>query len=336
MNKQTLDTAVRVGQMLKLMAPLAAANKTFAKRHSKLRAALDEQVVLCILAPESEQGAHAPGAIVEFDKVLRDSMLERLNVQGLIKNSGLAPTIAFNAARKDRISDVHQVLAPVEAVSYETSQKLKLDQARRSKIIREFTSVVKNTNWLGVLMHVGLTAPMATQQSMGLTRTHSSEQGRELLAMKLAQLCPTYFEENAVAARRTRSKTTAAPAVKADGFYTTHVTLSVNALLAQSDIAALVGVAPVSTQSTLEGLLKKAAEPVVVAAGVSPEAAAQRVIDELVAGLVARNKAIETEKRALRKRAEESAKASAVDALKQLSPQLLKVLKDNPDLLKSV
>ncbi len=347
MKKETLDTAVRVGQMLKLMAPLAAANKTFAKRHSKLRAALDEQVVLCILSPESEQGAQAPGAIVEFDRVLRDSMAENLNVQGMVDNSGLSPHIAFNAARKVRISDVHQVLVPVEAVSFQTSRHLNIDQESRSKIIRDFTSVVKNTNWMGVLMHVGLTVGIATKQSASIARMHSSEQGRELLSMKLAFLCPTYYEENAGGARRSRAKAGTAGdvtpvrrtrklTVKADGFFTTQVTLSINTLLAQSDIAALVGVASVSFESSLEGLLKKAAEPVVVAAGETPDAAAQRVLDELVAALTAREKAIGTERRALRKKAEDAAKASTVDALKQLNPALLKVLKNNPDLLNSV
>lgn len=343
MKKETLDTAIRVGQMLKLMAPLAAASKAFSKRLSKLRSGLDEQLVLCLLAGESAQGILAPGVIAELDKALRDSMVERLNVKGLLDNSGLSHHVAFNAARKDRVSDVYQVLAPAEAVSYETTQHLKVDQAERSKIIRDFTSAVHNSNWLSTLMHVGMTAGVATTQSASLARKHSSEQGRDLLMTKLLRLCPTYVEAVAPARKRSTKAATAAtrssrpPAVAAAGLYVTQVVMSAEALLKQPDIAALADTSFLSSENqSLATLLEKASKPVVVGEGETPDTVAQRIVDELLVGLVARNKAIAAEKQAVRQRAQDAAKATALDALKQLNPKVLKLLKDNPDLLKNV
>jgi hypothetical protein len=339
MKKETLDTAVRVAQMLKLMAPLAAASKPFSKRLSKLRSGLDEQLVLCLLAAESAQGLHAPGAIAELDKALRDSMVEWLNVQGLLDN----PHAGFNAARKARIADVHAVLASAEAVSYETTQHLNLDQSQRSQIIRDFTSTVHNSNWLGTLMHVGLTAGIATTHSASLARKHSSEQGRDLLMTKMLRLCPTYVEAVAPARKRsTKASTSTArtsrpPAVPAAGLYMTQVVMAADALLKQPDIAALADTTFLSVENqSLAVLLEKAAKPVVVGEGETPDTVAQRIVDELLVGLVARNKAIAAEKQAVRQRAQDAAKATALDALKQLNPKVLKLLKDNPDLLKSV
>jgi hypothetical protein len=331
--------------MLKLMAPLAAANKAFSKRLSKLRSGLDEQLVLCLLAGESAQGILAPDVIAELDKALRDSMVERLNVKGLLDNSGLSHHLAFNAARKDRVSDVYQVLAPAEAVSYETTQHLnvKVDQAERSKIIRDFTSAVHNSNWLSTLMHVGMTAGVATTQSASLSRKHSSEQGRDLLMMKLLRLCPTYVEAVAPARKRSTKASTSAtrtsrtPAVVAAGLYVTQVVMSAEALLKQPDIAALADTTFLSSENqSLAALLEKASKPVVVGEGETPDTVAQRIVDELLVGLVARNKAIAAEKQAVRQRAQDAAKATALDALKQLNPKVLKLLKDNPDLLKNV
>jgi len=341
MKKETLDTAIRVGQLIKLLTPLGNSSKPFGKRLAKLRSGLDEQVVLAVLAGETEQGVRAPAVIAELDTALRDSMVQLLNVKALL-NPGESPYRVYAAAKKARTSDVRDVLNAAEAVPRESTQKLKLEQTKRALVIHAFTSAVRNSTWLSPLMHLGLDIGAATIENASLARVNGSHQGRENLVTTLLKLCPTYMEGSAPAPRRRGKASTAArtraPVVKAEGLFVTQVAMSAEALLRQPDIAALAGTSFLSAESqpSLANLLKKAATPVVVGPDETPTVVAQRVVDELVKGLVARNKAIEAEKVALRQKAEENAKASAVDALKQLDPKVLKLLKSNPDLLKSV
>jgi hypothetical protein len=341
MKKETLDMAVRAGQLIKLLAPLGNASKPFGKRLAKLRSGLDEQVVLAVLAGETEQGARAPAVIAELDASLRDSMVQLLDVKALL-NHAESPHRVYASAKKARASDVRDVLNAAEAVARESTQKMKIEQTKRALVLHAFTSAVRNSSWLSPLMHLGLDIGAATVEHASLARINGSHQGRENLVTTLLKLCPTYVDGAAPAARR-RGKTSAAartrsPVVKAEGLFVTQVAMTAEALLQQPDIAALAGTSFLSAESqpSLANLLKKAATPVVVGPDETPEVVAQRIVDDLVTGLVARNKAIEAEKVALRTKAAEAAKASAVDALKQLDPKVLKLLKSNPDLLKSI
>lgn len=340
MNKTTLDTAIRAGQYLKLLAPLGNYQKPFGKRLAKLRSGLDEQVVLAVLAAETEQGMRAPAVIADIDKALGDSMKQCLNVKSLLSRVD-PPHRVFSAAKKRSTTDVGVVLTDAEAVPRESAKVLKLEQTQRALIIHTFTSAVRNSNWLSPLMSLGLDIGAATIEHGHLARTSGSHQGRENLMTTLLKLCPTYMDSDAPAPRRRGKVTTArarTPVVKADGLYVTQVALNADALLMQPDIAALAGTTFVGEESssTLANLFKKAATPVVVGPDETSDVVAQRIVNDLVAGLVARNKAIDAEKVALREKAEESAKATAVDALKQLDPKVLKLLKSNPDLLKSI
>jgi hypothetical protein len=341
MKKETLDTAIRVGQLIKLLTPLGNASKPFGKRLAKLRSGLDEQVVLAVLAGESEQGVRAPAVIAELDAALRDSMVQLLNVKALLTPD--SPHRIYSAAKKARASDVRDVLNAAEAVTRESTQKMKLDQTQRALVLHAFTSAVRNTNWLSPLMHLGLDIGAATIENTSLARVNGSQQGRERLETTLLKLCPTYMEGAGPAPRRRKASTSTAartrtPVVKAEGLFVTQVVLNADALLRQPDIAALAGTSFLSeeAQPSLANLLKKAATPVMVGPDDTPDVVAQHIVNDLVKGLVARNKAIEAEKVALREKAEATAQASAVDALKQLDPKVLKLLKSNPDLLKSV
>jgi hypothetical protein len=338
MKKETLDTAIRVGQLIKLLTPLGNSSKPFGKRLAKLRSGLDEQVVLAVLAGETEQGVRAPAVIAELDTALRNSMAQMLNVKALLTPD--SPHRVYSTAKKARASDVRDVLNAAEAVTRESTQKMKLDQTQRALVLHAFTSAVRNTNWLSPLMHLGLDIGAATIENTNLVRVNGSQQGREKLETTLLKLCPTYMDGAGPAPRRRKTATsrTRAPVVKAGGLFVTQVVMNADALLRQPDIAALAGTSFLSTESqpSLANLLKKAATPVVVGPDETPDVVAQRIVNDLIKGLVARNKAIEAEKVALREKAEATAQASAVDALKQLDPKVLKLLKSNPDLLKSV
>jgi len=339
MKKETLDTAIRVGQLIKLLTPLGNSSKPFGKRLAKLRSGLDEQVVLAVLAGETEQGVRAPAVIAELDAALRDSMVQLLNVKALLTPD--SPHRIYSTAKKARTSDVRDVLNAAEAVTRESTQKMKLDQTQRALVLHAFTSAVRNTNWLSPLMHLGLDIGAATIENTSLARVNGSQQGREKLETTLLKLCPTYMAGAGPAPRRRKASTavrTRAPVVRAEGMFVTQVVMNADALLRQPDIAALAGTSFLSTESqpSLANLLKQAATPVVVGPDDTPDAVAQRIVNDLVKGLVARNKAIEAEKVALREKAEATAQASAVDALKRLDPKVLKLLKSNPDLLKSV
>ncbi|KVP96775.1 hypothetical protein WJ97_12915 [Burkholderia ubonensis] len=334
MKKNALDNAIRLGQLIRLLTPLGKSSKTFDKRLAKLRSGVDEQVVLAALAVETEQGDRAAGNIEALYQALRGSIVRYLDVKALLKGAPNSWTEGCWPMAGRRVNVQKVLLADAEAVQLESGRGTGIAQPARAGVLHAYTSAVKNSSWMATLIRLDIDLATVNSENANLMKAHSSHQGREGLQATLLKLCPTYAGTVATA-RRGRSKK---PVVKAEGLYVTQVAFNPETLLAQPDIAALANTSVLSaeTQPSLAQLLNKAATPVVVGAEETAEAVAQRIVDELVTGLVARKKAIDAEKEALRKKADEAAKASAVDALKQLNPKLLKVLKNNPDLLQSL
>ncbi|KVP17139.1 hypothetical protein [Burkholderia ubonensis] len=337
MKKNALDTAIRIGQLIRLLTPIANGCKSFNKRLARLRSSVDEQVLLAALGGDTAYAKRAERSIEDLENALRASMVRYLNIPTLLERSrkerSVYPSqVAKAAARR---TDVERaLLADAEAVLLDKAENKGIAQTARAHILHAYTSAVKNASWMSTLLRLDVTLSTANTENAHLVKEHSSHQGRERLQATLLKLCPTY-EGSVAAARRGRSKK---PAVTAEGLYVTQVAFKAETLLAQPDIAALADSSFLSAeaQPSLAQLLEKASTPVVVGPDEAPQAVAQRVLDELVTSLVARKKAIDAEKDQLRKKAEEAAKASTVEALKQMNPQLLKVLKNNPDLLKAL
>lgn len=349
MKKEALTQAIYLGQMLRLLAPIADQSKSFEKRLSRLRSCLEEQVVLAVLS-SGTVASRAETRIGDMADALRTSMLQYLDVPKLVELSRTPAQqisvyrLGKNGVRFDNYS--HAMLGPVEAI--ERDRRLVpagIGQKERARVVHAFTSAVKNTRWAQTLLRLSFDLNTAELENTHLMQQYSSHPGRTALLETLNTLCPdTATAGTTPAARRTRAKKLA---VSAAGLFSTQVVLSAEALLAQADIVALVDacysgtdasvtrmlqVAPAPT--TVSRLLQQATTPTAVGSDETPEAVAQNLVNTLVAGLQAGKKAADEERAKLRKQADDVAKRSAVEALKQLNPKLLKVLQANPDLLK--
>lgn len=337
MKKNALDNAIRLGQLIRLLTPIANGSKPFNKRLARLRSSVDEQVLLAVLGGETAHATRAERSIEDLENALRGSMVRYLNIPTLLDRSRkeraiYASQVAKAAARR---TDVERaLLADAEAVLLDNVQLKSVAQDARAAVLHAFTSVVKNSTWMPTLLRLDVTLSTANTENAHLMQEHGSHPGRADLQTKLLKLCPSY-EGVVGVARRGRKKPAA---VSAAGLFVTQVAFSAETLLSQPAIAELADVSYLSAeaQPSLTQLLEAATKPVVVGADETPESVAQRIVDELVTGLVARKKTLDAEKDALRKRAEEAAKQTAVVALKQLDPKVLKLLKNNPELLKSI
>lgn len=342
MKKDALNNALRLGQLITLLTPLANASKVFSKKLAQLRSGVHEQVVVAAYwKGETAAGRRAELRIAEALEALQASVMTFIDIKELLKRSESERSIyAFHVAKKagsvtPRVRDLeHNLLEGALAVKLESASGTGFTQEFRAEVIRAYTSAVRNSSWLSTLMRLELGLAAANAANAVLTKEHGSHQGREMLNERLLKLCPTYTAD---APAKGRGKKVV---VSAEGLYSACVLFNADTLLAQSQIAELVDITlPQSGEpagASLTGLLEKLTKPLPVPEGTSVADYAQARIDELVSGLQARRKAIEAERAKDRLKLEETAKAAAIEALQHLNPRLLKVLKDNPDLLKAV
>ena len=342
MKKDALNNALRLGQLITLLTPLANASKVFSKKLAQLRSGVQEQVVIAAYwKGETTAGRRAEQRINETLGALQTSMLTYLDIKELLKRSTTERSIyAFHVAKKTgavtpRIRDLeHRLLEDVLTIKLDSASGTGFTQEFRADVISAYSSAVRNSSWLATLMRLELGLDAANEANNTLMQEHSSHQGRSMLNERLLKLCPTYTAD-APAKGRSKKAT-----VSAEGLYSACVVFKADTLLAQSQIAELVDITlPQSGEpadASLPALVAKLVKPLPVPEGVTVADFAQTCINELVSGLQARRKAIEAERAKDRLKAEESAKALAIEALQSLNPKLLKVLKDNPDILKAV
>jgi hypothetical protein len=348
MKKETLDTAIHLGQLIRLLAPLGQAHKDFNKRLSRLHAGVESQVALAVLAGKTAAGVRAQARIGEVRAALLGALKGHLDLPELVRrlsvDRAVYPGHVITGASRRGCGDV--LLDDAEAVKLEPNPGKGSDQAARAAVVHAYSSAVRNSNWLPTLLSLELSLHAATKESARLMRQHSTHEGREALNDSLRKLCSTYVPQEGLgnaltkpaqdgskpAPKRSRAKKIA---VKADGMFAVQVACRAENLLAHADIAALASVTfkGAEPEPKLADLLEKATRPVAVEPGEAPGAVAQRIVDELVAALVARKKLADDERAALRAKADAAAADSAVAALQQLNPTLLAALKKNPALL---
>lgn len=347
MKKETLDTAIHLGQLIRLLAPLGNADKDLNKRLSRLHSCIESQVAMAVLAAKTVEGQRADARIGEVRAALLGSLKRHLDLPELLvrlaKDRSVYPGHVTKGAARRGVANA--LLGDAEAVKLEPTLGKGSDQAARAAVVHAYVSAVRNSNWLPSLLSLELGLPSATKESARLARHHSTHEGREALPATLLKLCATYGQMNAQGAVPAQPETGAAPApkrsrtkkivFKADGMFAVQVACRAETLLAHADIAALAGVTfkGDEPEPKLEDLLAKATAPVTVGQGETPGAVAQRIVDELVAALVARKKLADDERAAIRAKVDAAAAESAVAALQQLNPTLLAALKKNPALL---
>lgn len=355
MKKETLNAALHLGQLIRLLAPLGNADKDLNKRLSRLHAGIETQVAMAVLVGDTVEGQRAEARIGEVHTALLGSLKRHLDLPELLGRSAKDRAVYPGHVTKGvaRRGAANVLLGDAEAVKLEPTPGKGSDLAKRvaerAPVVHAYVSAVRNSNWLTPLLSLELSLPAATKESARLARQHSTHEGREGLHANLLKLCATYGPRDglgavsttpeagraAPAAKRSRAKKIV---VKADGMFTVQVACRAEALLAHPDIAALAGVTFKGNEPEpkLEDLLAKATAPVAVGPDETPAAIAQRIVDELAAALVARKKLAEDERAAIRAKADAAAADSAVAALQQLSPALRAALKKNPALLERV
>lgn len=340
MKKQTLDTAIHLGQLLTLLSPLGNANKAFHSGLSRLRAGVESQVALAVVARGTVTGETAEKRIDAVYQALLGAVSRHVNVPDLLtkaaKSREVYPMDVIKGAR--RMNCQVALLGDAQAVKLERGLGKGSDQAARATVVHAYASAVRNTVWLPLLLQLAVPLKRATGENTRLVTEYSTHAGREALAETLLTLCPSTGMAAAdakAAPKRIRSKKVS---IKADGLFVVQVACPVELLLANADISSLVSVTFQGTEPepTLAQLLEKASTPVLVRADEQPAAVAQCIVDEFVTGLVARKKAADDARDALRAQVEAAAADSAVAALRDLNPTLVAALKKNPALLERV
>jgi hypothetical protein len=352
MNKETLDTAIHLGQLITLLTPIANGSKAFSKRLSRLRAGVESQVALSVLAAKTDAGSRAQTRINEVHTALLGAFKRQVDVPELLRRSATAREVyAMQVITGVRRMDCDSVLlGDAEAVKLEPNPGKGSDQAARAAVVHAYVSAVRNSTWLPTLLRLELGLGLATNENARLTKEYSTHNGQEALSDTLLKLCPTYIAGREalgnelsklapggakLAPKRARAKKVA---VAAECLFTVLVACKAETLLAQADIAALASVTFKGAEPApkLAELLEKATTPVPVGPDDTPAAVAQRIVDELVTALTARKKLADDERAAIRAKAEAAAADSAVAALQQLNPALVAALKKNPALLERV
>lgn len=352
MKKETLDAAIHLGQLLRLLVPLGNACKDLNKRLSRLHAGIESQVAMAVLVGDTVEGQRAEAHIGEVHAALLGSLKRHLDLMELVRRLAVDREVYPGHVTKGaaRRGVATALLGDAEAVKLEPTPEKGSDLAKRvtgrGLVVHAYVSAVRNSNWLMPLLSLELSLPAATKESARLARQHSTHEGREGLNANLLKLCATYGPKEEMgtvstapdsgaakpAPKRSRSKKIV---VNADGLFAVQVVCRAETLLAHPDIAALASVTFKGNEPEpkLEDLLAKATAPVAVGPDATPATVAQRIVDDLVAALVARKKLADDERAAIRAKADAAAAESAVAALQQLSPAVVAALKKNPALL---
>lgn len=343
MKKQTLDTAIHLGQLLTLLSPLGNASKAFHSGLSRLRAGVESQVALAVVARGTVTGDTAEKRIDAVYQALLGAVSRHVNVPDLLtkaaKSREVYPMEVIKGAR--RMNCQVALLGDAQAVKLERGLGKGSDQAARAAVVHAYASAVRNTVWLPLLLQLAVPLKRATSENTRLVTEYSTHAGREALAETVLKLCPSTGRASLAAAdarlapKRTRSKKVS---IKADGLFVVQVACPVELLLANADVSSLVSVTfkGAEPEPTLAQLLEKATTPVLVGADEQPATVAQCIVDEFVTGLVARKKVADDAREALRAQVEAAAADSAVAALRDLNPTLVAALKKNPALLERV
>lgn len=343
MKKDSLLAAIQVGQFLTLLAPIGNANKEFMKDLSRVRTATHNLAVVASFSSDPLAVQRAETRLSELAQALQSAMCTYLNVPALLSRSRGSSTFSFSAVSKEdpavrreahRYNGQRVLLQDALAISSGPVGLSPNTQPQRAALLHALSSVTRNSSWLDSLLALGVDVTDAVTEDARLVRRHSSHPGRQQLQANRLTLCPT-FEDNKPAGRsHPRRK---APSVSAAGLFKLQVTLDNLAVLKHPEIAALA-VASTPDGTELEGfklapLLSTATTSVVLNPGDAPEEVAQRILDDLIAGLHSRKAAIEKATKAAKAKAAEAAREEARKAVKQLDPKLLRLLKANPDLL---
>lgn len=359
MNTTAFHDALTSAKLLLVLgsSPFAASRKEAQKSINRIRAGVDLALVGLLLRDSAHAAsdklleAHLSSVRKHLGDVLSklhpSAFVLGQSHRALLFRAGVSNITSTLGAQKF----VLDLLKGIEAM---TPRSAKTDLAladagrhpARAGTLKDFRSLVHNAEWLSMLAAVGVdpTGADAQKQVEHLTVTHGSRMGKTQVAARTARftgVIPVTPAATAPARKRAsrataKSATAAAPAAAPAAlarptvgeFAVVVVKLDATKLLTHNRVRELSVDFP-EVNPRITDLLSAAAFPVELREGLDAAAVAQTKLDEFFAGLDKREAAVKD----ARKAAEKAQKDKAVDALKGISPQLLAVLKRNPELL---
>ncbi len=330
MNKATLQIAVDSAKMLNLLGRAVGRNKGVlaANEVGRLRARLEQAVYRLVRLGQQNATSPEKQDVVRFIKATYESLVRELglfkldvvvdgdlghNYQKVLVNKDSLPMVK---GVYDRLMAVPEAVTPgFDALERKSGGGTEVLQARKGQILNIFGSVVRNDEWMSLLLR--LDAPTPARLNSTLTQEYSSGQGRDQRADKVASLVTDKSEATSTDA----------------GAMTVLVALTPKVLVDNVKVSQLYSALAVDKANTpvLDKLLDAAVKPKEVAlSDVAGEVQAR--IDALIDGLQKQQKTYRAEVQARRTAAERKREDDAVVALQGMGAHLA-VLANNPALL---
>jgi len=278
MKKETLTTAVELGQMFTLLTPLMRqhAGKAFVKHVSQMRSKADDLMV----AAHYEGSAAAEAHLAAMHTQVLEGIKANIDLPLLLKEERVAypARIAKKGSGMARARNWPEILlGPLPGLF----PRAKVADADRARLLHTYSSVVRNSYWGPLLHRLGIQLDVASVYSDQLSYVHGSHQGRENLRENVRSLCPTYFDA---------PRTIQVPgSTAASGLYVLQACLSLERLMAHPEIAQLAAeLSPTGKEPEgyeLSKLLGDACRPVSLVSGEAADQAMQEVLGTLLEGL---------------------------------------------------
>lgn len=327
MNNATLQTAIDSAKMLMLMGRglLTQAEVGFQ------RGRVDDAVYRLVRMGQHKDNSSEQRSLVAFLSNLNARLATELSAFDIValSNNALATHARVKALNNERVTatTLSNVAASIRTIAtVKTPQfdqmlealdkKVKTPAGERGRILHTFGSVVRNDEWVSLLLALKVRQPV--QLSTALMQEYSSGQGRNQREAKMATLVTV----------ADNGKSTVAPQV-----LTVMVALTPKVAIQHAKVATLFSALMIDAANTdvVNSLLTQATTPQEVAiAGI--DAFVQEQIDALVKGLAARQKTYKAEVEARRAAQAVKKEDDAVAALKGMGAHLA-VLAANPKLL---
>ncbi|HDR9105407.1 TPA: hypothetical protein QDB04_002248 [Burkholderia vietnamiensis] len=331
MKKDALDAAIHIGQLIRVLSTISpSAERTFGKRLAQVRSSVDELVVHGVISTDAEVVRKAEAALLGTLGALVDGVLAHIDVMSLLKKAKAGTPVYPGSIVKSGIRPQSLSVGLFDEAKFpEKLHASAYTQEARAQVLHAYASAIKNSSWIPTFLLLKVGARVAAVENAVWMAEFSSHQGREGLPETLRALG---VDAGAKPAKRSRSKTLVVPAA---GLFDTvsHVRLNVESVLAVPEVAELAAVGlEASVATAFSEALERAAAPVEVPSGKAPEEVAQGVLNTLLNDLKACKKSAD----AARAAAEKAALTSAVAELKKIDPKLLRMLRNNPSLLKQL
>lgn len=357
MKYDILMSAVHAAQMLMVIRPIESATRKSMQGLSQVRSRIDQNVAAAVITQSADSMVYLRrlhDAVMAVPLSLSEDSTTALNASRVahasldlpnshsivsLRSKGAKNLAVVRSTVDAYIDDLLSIKTPSLALKTMSPAEFNL---RQGEALHQFASLIRNSDWNFVLFAMGLKGVEVDQLNRALASKHGSRQGLLELDDRIQALADPESYKKAMAPAKKTVKKASTKVVVDESMFEVSVSLKHDAILNHPEIAKLMQeAAHLPANSDVDAvsyglLVSQACVPVVLASGVTFEAAAQRRMDVLVDGLLERNASIKKIRDKHRAEAVAEKKSKALTALRGIDSSLLKVLKENPDLLKQI